>query len=163
MHFGQSHFGTNLDEINTYTFLIDFLLFSSQNGSYIVHPRLNQVNMEKELISQLQLCRQKLKEGNLTDQDLEHLQKLVIPPTQMVLYLYSKSTNMRSGIASWASYDPMEPDEPKLASQDLPYASVIDAVKDGWRIVQFPITKLHHFSDADNDYLGYEFILEKLV
>ena len=119
--------------------------------------------MEKELISQLQLCRQKLKEGNLTDQDLERLQKLVTTPTQMVLYLYSKSTNMRSGIASWASYDPMEPDEPKLASQDLPYASVIDAVKDGWRIVQFPITKLYHFSDADNDYLGYEFILEKLV
>ena len=25
------------DEIITYTFLIDFLLFSSQNGSYIVH------------------------------------------------------------------------------------------------------------------------------
>nr|MCS5611656.1 hypothetical protein [Candidatus Poribacteria bacterium] len=63
--------------------------------------------MEKELISQLQLCRQKLKEGNLTDQDLERLQKLVTTPTQMVLYLYSKSTNMRSGIASWASYDPM--------------------------------------------------------
>ena len=40
--------------------------------------------------------------------------------------------------------------------------AIIDAIKDGWRIVQFPITKLHHFSDADNDYLGYEFILEKL-
>ena len=118
--------------------------------------------MERELISQLHSCRQKLREGNLTDQDLEHLQSLVTPPTQMVLYLYSKSTNMRSGISSWALYNPMEPDDPKLASQDLPYASVIDAIKDGWRIVQFPITKLHHFSDADNDYLGYEFILEKL-
>ena len=119
--------------------------------------------METELKIRLQSCRQKLKEGNLTDQDLEHLQELVTSPKQMVLYLYSKSTNMRSGIASWALYDPMEPDEPKLASQDLPYASVIDAVKDGWRIVQFPITKLYHFSDADNDYLGYEFILEKFV
>ena len=132
-------------------------------GCIVYLPDTNWINMERELIIRLQSCRQKLKEGSLTDQDLERLQTLVTSPKQMVLYLYSKSTNMRSGIASWALYDPMEPDEPKLASQDLPYASVIDAVKDGWRIVQFPITKLHHFSDADNDYLGYEFILEKLV
>ena len=106
-------------------------------------------------------CRAKLREGKLTDGDLLRLETLLTEPRQMVLYLYSKSTNMRSPIASWALYDPTKPEKPALPSQELPYSSVIDAVRDGWRIVQFPISKLYEFSDIDNAYLGYEFILEK--
>ena len=68
---------------------------------------------------------------------------------------------MRSAIASWALYDPTVPYEPTLPSQDVPYDSVIEAVNDGWRIVQFPRAELYQFSDIDNTYLGYEFILEK--
>ena len=86
---------------------------------------------------------------------------LLAEPRQLVLYLYSKSTNMRSAIASWALYDPTVPYEPTLPSQDVPYDSVIEAVNDGWRIVQFPRAELYQFSDIDNTYLGYEFILEK--
>ena len=78
-----------------------------------------------------------------------------------MLYLYSKSTSMRSAIASWALYDPTVSYEPTLPSQDAPYDSVIEAVNDGWRIVQFPRAELYQFSDIDNAYLGYEFILEK--
>ena len=109
----------------------------------------------------LDTCRAKLGEGKLTDDDFLRLESLLTERKQMVLYLYSKSTNMRSPIASWALYDPTKPDEPALPSQELPYDSVIDAVRDGWRIVQFPISKLYQFSDIDNAYLGYEFILEK--
>ena len=34
---------------------------------------------------------------------------------------------------------------------------------DGWRVVQFPISKLYSCQDQDNDYLGCEFILEKIA
>ena len=105
--------------------------------------------------------RKKLQAGEFTEADLQRLEPLMTEPRQMVLYLYSKSTSMRSTIASWALYDPTVSYEPTLPSRDVPYDSVIEAVNDGWRIVQFPRTELYQFSDVDNAYLGYEFILEK--
>lgn len=105
--------------------------------------------------------REKLKAGDFTENDLLQLEELLTEPKQMVLYLYSKSTNMRSPIVSWALYDATQPHEATLPSEEMPYPSVIGAVEDGWRIVQFPIPRLSRFSDIDNDYLGYEFILEK--
>ncbi len=117
--------------------------------------------MEHAIKQWLAESRQKLQTGDLTEADLQALETLLTEPRQLVLYLYSKSTNMRSAIASWALYDPTVPYEPTLPSQDVPYASVIEAVNDGWRIVQFPRAELYQFSDVDNTYLGYEFILEK--
>ena len=105
--------------------------------------------------------RAKLRSGDFTEADLLRLEALLAERTQMVLYLYSKSSNMRSPIVGWALYDATKPHEPTLPSQEAPFSSVIEAVHDGWRIVQFPISKLYQFSDIDNDYLGYEFILEK--
>ena len=118
--------------------------------------------------------RAKLRVGDLSESDLQRLETLLSSPRQMILYLYSKSTNMSSAIASWALYDPREPEQtdqlvasdtfpvaPKLPSQDAPYVSVMDAVADGWRVVQFPREELHPFADTDNSYLGFGFILEK--
>ena len=117
--------------------------------------------MENTVEQWLAESRKKLQAGNFTETDLQQLETLLTEPRQMVLYLYSKSTNMRSAIASWALYDPTVPYEPTLPSQDVPYDSVIEAVNDGWRIVQFPRAELYQFSDIDNSYLGYEFILVK--
>ncbi len=111
----------------------------------------------------LATSRQKLDAGTLTTQDLDRLAELVDTPCQLVLYLYSKSTNMRSTLASWMLYDATKPQEPTLPSQEAPYGSVLAAVADGWRIVQFPDAKLYRYDGVDNDYLGFEFILEKMV
>lgn len=111
----------------------------------------------------LATSRQKLEAGSLTTQDLDRLAKLVETPRQLVLYLYSKSTNMRSPLASWMLYDATKPQEPTLPSKKAPYESVLDAVADGWRIVQFPEAKLYRYDGVDNDYLGFEFILEKMI
>jgi hypothetical protein len=118
--------------------------------------------------------RAKLRAGDLSESDLARLEALLVEPRQVILYLYSKSTNLCSTIASWALYDPREPEQsdqlvasdtfaipPKLPSQDVPYSSVMDAVSDGWRVLQFPREELHPFADTDNSYLGYGFILEK--
>ncbi len=111
----------------------------------------------------LTTSRQKLSSGTLTVEDLDQLEDLTKRPTQLVLYLYSKSTNMRSGIASWMLYDATRPQEPQLPSQDAPYPSVLAAVADGWRIVQFPDPRQYSYQGVDNDYLSFEFILERMV
>ena len=106
--------------------------------------------------------RDKLAAG-LTAADLDQLETLLQTPRQQVLYLYSKSTNMRSPVASWALYDPTRPQQPVLPSAEPPYESVLAAVADGWRVVQFPIAKLYDYEGQDNDYLGFEFVLEKFA
>lgn len=111
----------------------------------------------------LDTCVEKLKTGELTEADLRSVTAVLDSEKQLILYLYSKSTNLRSPLGGWALYDPTTPDEPVLPSQDAPYTSVLDAVNDGWRIVQFPRPELYNFTDVDNAYLTYEFILEKLV
>jgi hypothetical protein len=118
--------------------------------------------------------RAKLRDGDLSESDFTRLETLLAEPRQMILYLYSKSTNPCSPIASWALYDPCEPNRedqlvasdtfpipPKLPSKETPYRSVMDAINDGWRVVQFPREELHPFSDVDNSYLGFGFILER--
>ena len=107
--------------------------------------------------------REKVARGSLTVSDLDRLAELTSEPRQQVLYLYSKSTNMRAPLAGWTLYDPTVPQEPQLPSDDPPYSSVIEALADGWRVVQFPVLKLYSHETVDNDYLGYEFILEKLI
>ena len=107
--------------------------------------------------------RQKLDAGELTAADLDRLEDIANEPRQLVLYLYSKSTNMRSGVASWMLYDATKPQEPTLPQDTPPYESVLAALADGWRVVQFPDAKLYAYQGVDNDYLGFEFILEKMV
>ena len=111
-------------------------------------------------------CLEKLRAGVLTEADLRQGASVLEAehaPRQMLLYLYSKSTNPRSSLSAWTLYDPAASDDPVLPSQDVPYASVLDAVRDGWRIVQFPRPEVYRFSDLDNAYLGFEFILEKVT
>lgn len=118
----------------------------------------------KSLINNwLDSCIEKLNAGELTETDLRAVTTILDSEKQLLLYLYSKSTNLRSPLGGWALYDTTAPDEPMLPSQEPPYASVLDAVNDGWRIVQFPRPELYNFTDVDNTYLTYEFILEKFV
>ena len=119
--------------------------------------------MKSAINDWLDSCIQKLNAGELTEIDLRRVTTILNSEKQLLLYLYSKSTNLRSPLGGWAVYDATAPDEPVLPSQEPPYASVLDAVRDGWRIVQFPRPELYNFTDVDNAYLTYEFILEKFV
>ena len=119
--------------------------------------------MKSAIKEWLHNCIEKLKADELTETDLHNVNAVLNSEKQLILYLYSKSTNLRSPLGGWALYDPTAPDEPVLPSQDAPYTSVLEAVNDGWRIVQFPRPELYNFTDVDNAYLTYEFILEKLV
>jgi len=118
----------------------------------------------KEAVEQwIKAQKEKLHTEPITSEDLDGLETCLQELRQQILYLYSKSTHMRSAIASWALYDPTQAQEPMLPSQDVPYDSVLEAMADGWRVVQFPISKLYTYKGVDNDYLGFEFVLEKWV
>lgn len=119
--------------------------------------------MKSVLNEWLKDCIEKLNADELTEVDLNGVINALNSEKQIILYLYSKSTNLRSPLGAWALYDPTAPDDPVLPSQDPPYGSVLDAVRDGWRIVQFPRPELYSFSDVENAYLNFEFILEKIV
>lgn len=119
--------------------------------------------MKSTLNEWLNHCINKLNASELTEADLNSVIDVINTERQIILYLYSKSTNLRSPLGAWALFDPTAPDDPVLPSQDPPYASVLDAVRDGWRIVQFPRPELYSFSDVENAYLNFEFILDKIV
>ena len=129
----------------------------------IITVTKGEIRVKPAIKEWLDTCIEKLKTGELMENDLRGVTTVLNSEKQLILYLYSKSTNLRSPLGGWALYDPTAPDEPVLPSQDVPYASVLDAVNDGWRIVQFPRPELYNFTDVDNAYLTYEFILEKFV
>ena len=119
--------------------------------------------MSENIRAWLTRSRAKWTQDTLTEADWDELESLATEPRQQVLYLYSKSTNMRSPLAGWVLYDAMRPQEPQLPSDQASYGSVLEAVADGWRVGQFPILKLYDYEGQDNDYVGFEFILEKMV
>ena len=108
----------------------------------------------------IESSRAKVQAGIFTAADLDELEKLQGERRQRVLYLSSQSTNMRSPVSAWVMYDATQPTEPQLPSQDPPYKTVSEAIADGWRVVQFPVSKLYEHR-MENDYVGYEFVLEK--
>ena len=108
--------------------------------------------------------RSKLETGSVNSGDLDQLEGLIKEPSrQIIMYLTARSTNLRSGVVSWVTFDSNAPHEPELPSDDPPYETILDAVADGWRVVQFPIINLYEYKDMENDYLGFDFILEKWV
>ena len=47
--------------------------------------------------------------------------------------------------------------EPTLPSQESSCRSVLEAVKDGWRVVQFPVSSSYQYKDLENDYVDFSF------
>ena len=79
---------------------------------------------------------------------------------QRLLYLQTQTTAVDSDVIGMSTVEEgairLPPDDP----EEWPYSNVLEAMKDGWRIVKFPeLALLYH--DPFNSTLGCEFILEK--
>ena len=101
---------------------------------------------------------EKLREGSLTEKDLE--QALGASRTQRLLYLQCRSTAVDSEVLGMAFVENGEPAEGPKNPGDWPYASVGEAMKDGWRILKFPELSLQLHEEITVGF-GCEFILEK--
>lgn len=87
---------------------------------------------------------------------------------QKLLLAYTKSNDAGSEIIAWSLYDGTgryEFEASDLAEEDCaPYHSIVDAMRDGWRVLQIPRMDMPRAQNHDNYELGtlpYEWALEQ--
>lgn len=83
---------------------------------------------------------------------------------QKLLILYSHTPDLNSGITAWAIYDGTGREHHTTGDSDTPpYGSVLEAMKDGWRVMQLPQQfPAYPGMELTTSYLRFEYILEKL-
>lgn len=112
---------------------------------------------------QVERCIEELRAGNLAEESLQGILAALDdgqPRRQDLLYLQAVNTSVDSDLLGMrlvqdgtASDGPDDPD-------DWPYQSVLDAIQDGWRVIEFPNLAL--LLDESRTYgLGCQFILER--
>ncbi|MDE0298169.1 MAG: hypothetical protein OXN17_06020 [Candidatus Poribacteria bacterium] len=83
---------------------------------------------------------------------------------QKILVLYLRTPNLDSAVVAWSIYDGTGKQPHTTGDSDNPpYGSVLDAMKDGWRVIQFPQQfPAYPGMEYQTSYLRFEYILEKL-
>ncbi len=102
--------------------------------------------------------------GGVTAADLQQLQRLTKQaiPRQRLLYLHARTPSISAPVIGMAQHEPTTGGSDTLQSRGAwPYETVHEAVVDGWQIVQFP-NPMAPYDDRELNYVGYEFVLQKL-
>jgi hypothetical protein len=83
---------------------------------------------------------------------------------QKLLVLYSQSPDLNSPVGAWAIYDGTGKEQHTTGDSDKPpYTSVVGAMQDGWRVIQFPQQfPAYPGMEYNTAFLKFEYILEKL-
>jgi hypothetical protein len=108
-------------------------------------------------------CIQQFRAGTLDEEKLRNaLDWLTVNGTghQDLLYLQAGSAAVSSQVVGMFTVEDGEIDEGPPDPDDWPYQSVLDALKDGWRIIKFPELALL-LDDTKLHGPGVEFILER--
>ena len=84
---------------------------------------------------------------------------------QQILVLHSESGDLGSSTVAWALYDgTLDPDEVQMqagSQNEPPYTSVLDAMRDGWRVFQAsPLPE--RSASTGTGQLANEFWLERI-
>ena len=84
---------------------------------------------------------------------------------QKLLVLYTGNSAPDTRVVAWSLWDgtgASQSHEPQQNPQP-PYATVLDAMRDGWRVISFPPVQPPMVGrEYEVDYLKFEFVLEKL-
>lgn len=83
---------------------------------------------------------------------------------QKLLVLYLANADLASEVVGWSLYDGTgEYDYEAEGDAQPPYGSALEAMRDGWRVMQMPrLEAPQPGREYQTDYLRYEFALEKL-
>lgn len=83
---------------------------------------------------------------------------------QKLLVLYLHSPDLNSNVVGWSIFDGTGKTRHSTGdTPEPPYASVVDAMKAGWRVIQFPQQfPAYPGMEYNTSYLKYEYILEKM-
>ncbi|WP_232820192.1 hypothetical protein [Brachybacterium sp. YJGR34] len=84
---------------------------------------------------------------------------------QQVLILYLGTSALDSAVIGWSRYDGTGRSRPTMGDSDEPpYPTGLDALQDGWRLLQMSQLLPHQRGhEYDVSYLPYEFLFERLV
>ena len=84
---------------------------------------------------------------------------------QQVLVLYLANSALDSHVKGWSIYDGTGQTRPTTGDSDVqPYFTGLDALMDGWRVIQFPqLLPPYPNLEYTTSFQMYEFIFEKLV
>ena len=87
-----------------------------------------------------------------------------MPLRQKLLVLYVHSPDLNSRTVAWSMYDGTGKENPTTGDGEVPpYATIVAAMLDGWRVVQFPQQfPAYPGMEYTTSYLRYEYVLEKL-
>ena len=83
---------------------------------------------------------------------------------QKVLILYLSNSALDSQVKGWTVYDGTGQDAFTTGDSDTPpYETGLDALKDGWRVIQFPqLIPPYPGLEYTTSFHQYEYIFEKL-
>ena len=113
--------------------------------------------------SKIQSCIEEFKRGELTEEKLNQILEDLAgaaPRCQDLLYLQTNSTSLTSKAHGMSILQDGEISEGPPNPDDWPYKTPLEAIGDGWRVIQFPNMAL--MMDESRTYgLGCEFILER--
>ena len=84
---------------------------------------------------------------------------------QQVMVLYTANSALDTGVIAWSFYDGTGKTVHMAGDQnDPPYRTGLDALFDGWRLIQASPLISHVSGDEfRTDYLKYEFFFEKMI
>ena len=106
-----------------------------------------------------------LQQGTLTEAGLckgiADIVEMENPKRQDILYLQAVTTSPGAAVVGMLLVEDGELREGPPNSDDWPYQTVLDAVRDGWRIISFPNMALLAVDEKEFYGLGAEFILER--
>ncbi len=88
-----------------------------------------------------------------------------MPSRQQLLVLWLTHSDPGCEVTAWSRYDAAGPDTGMSGDQDAPpYANALAAMRDGWRIIQYPQARTPARGEEFRlGFLKHEFVLERLV
>ena len=117
----------------------------------------------EKIKQQVERCIAELRAGELAEASLQGILTALdeqTSPRQELLYLQANTTSVTADVVGMLLVQDGEVSEGPADPDKWPYPTVLAAMQDGWRVIQFPNLAL--MMDESRTYgLGYEFILEK--
>lgn len=119
--------------------------------------------MDETKQKKIEECLKAFSQGKLTEESLRQILEEAStwePKHQELLYLQTNNTSVGSRVHGMSIVQNGEISDGPRNPDDWPYETPLQAMRDGWRVIQFPNMAL--IMDESKAYgLGCEFILER--